>query len=122
MKTLEARAGIEPACKGFADLSLTTWVPRPIHDAFCFFATPTCATTPNMSSTGPSSGSLRNPSARDAGAHPAPPTAILGNLAPASQKKDASSICPNCSTELRGQRCKVVCKKCGFYLSCSDFY
>jgi hypothetical protein len=25
---LEARAGIEPAHKGFADLSLTTWVPR----------------------------------------------------------------------------------------------
>ena len=27
-KSLEARAGIEPAHKGFADLSLTTWVPR----------------------------------------------------------------------------------------------
>ena len=28
LKSLEARAGIEPAHKGFADLSLTTWVPR----------------------------------------------------------------------------------------------
>ena len=28
-RSLEARAGIEPAHKGFADLSLTTWVPRP---------------------------------------------------------------------------------------------
>ena len=28
MGRLEARAGIEPAHKGFADLSLTTWVPR----------------------------------------------------------------------------------------------
>ena len=27
-RMLEARAGIEPAHKGFADLSLTTWVPR----------------------------------------------------------------------------------------------
>jgi hypothetical protein len=25
---VEARAGIEPAIKGFADLSLTAWVPR----------------------------------------------------------------------------------------------
>jgi len=28
VQKLEARAGIEPAHKGFADLSLTTWVPR----------------------------------------------------------------------------------------------
>src|SRR5579863_8686056 len=28
-RRLEARVGIEPTRKGFADLSLTTWVPRP---------------------------------------------------------------------------------------------
>jgi hypothetical protein len=29
LRGLEARVGIEPTHKGFADLSLTTWVPRP---------------------------------------------------------------------------------------------
>ena len=28
VKSVEARAGIEPAIKGFADPPLTTWVPR----------------------------------------------------------------------------------------------
>jgi len=42
LKSLEARAGIEPAHKGFADLSLTTWVPRLGRAAFiyCFRSTP----------------------------------------------------------------------------------
>src|ERR1700736_5909442 len=44
------------------------------------------------------------------------------NPVPTNLKNDASSICPNCSSELRGLRCKVVCDKCGFYWRCFDFY
>jgi ribosomal protein S27AE len=35
---------------------------------------------------------------------------------------DASRFCPNCSTQLIEQQCKLKCPQCGYYLSCSDFY
>jgi hypothetical protein len=30
--------------------------------------------------------------------------------------------CPVCSTRLSEMKCKLVCDKCGYYMSCADYY
>jgi hypothetical protein len=43
-------------------------------------------------------------------------------LLPGAGKVDPTSYCPNCGSKMRESRCKLSCKTCGFFLSCSDFY
>jgi hypothetical protein len=50
------------------------------------------------------------------------PRAALQPAAQPARKPDVSSYCPNCGSQMRDSRCKMVCKTCGFFLSCSDFY
>ena len=37
-------------------------------------------------------------------------------------EEDPSVFCPVCSTRLSERKCKLICEKCGYYLSCSDHY
>jgi hypothetical protein len=34
---------------------------------------------------------------------------------------DAMKTCPVCSARLEEHRCKLLCRTCGYFLSCSDF-
>ena len=30
--------------------------------------------------------------------------------------------CPVCGKRLTERRCKLVCERCGYYMSCADYY
>ena len=30
--------------------------------------------------------------------------------------------CPVCSQKLAQSKCKLVCERCGYYMSCADYY
>jgi hypothetical protein len=34
----------------------------------------------------------------------------------------ALRYCPVCDTRLEDRSCKLVCPRCGYFMSCSDFY
>ncbi len=55
-----------------------------------------------------------------------PPAEGAQQAAPASQ---AASVpdepmlwCPVCSLRLEQRKCKLFCQRCGYYMSCADYY
>ncbi len=50
--------------------------------------------------------------------------ARTGGLANQTAESDPAGpwdFCPRCSSRLVNQRCKFVCRRCGYFMSCSDF-
>jgi hypothetical protein len=37
-------------------------------------------------------------------------------------EEDPMLYCPVCSTRLASLKCKLICEKCGYYMSCADYY
>ena len=35
---------------------------------------------------------------------------------------EPSLYCPRCDSRLTEMKCKLVCPKCGYYMSCADYY
>jgi len=46
-----------------------------------------------------------------------------GSPAPASQPaaEFPNQFCPVCSARLESRRCKMICLRCGYFMSCSEF-
>jgi hypothetical protein len=38
------------------------------------------------------------------------------------QEDEPMLYCPVCSTRLSERKCKLFCEKCGYYMSCADYY
>jgi hypothetical protein len=55
---------------------------------------------------------------------PAPDTSKPSTMATPACPLDEhhSRFCPTCSSRLEDSRCKLICRTCGYFLSCADFY
>ena len=58
--------------------------------------------------------------AEDLSAETAPPTEEARVCA--IPEEHLCAYCPTCGSRLEDSRCKLLCRFCGFFLSCADFY
>jgi hypothetical protein len=55
------------------------------------------------------------------------PSGFTAQKKPVETRNDRASEhmcewCPNCAARLESSRCKLVCRRCGYYMSCADYY
>ena len=39
-----------------------------------------------------------------------------------SRDDEPMLFCPRCNSRLTELKCKLICGKCGYYMSCADYY
>jgi len=61
------------------------------------------------------------PDSSTAGGSTAPFTAVSSRRSDASDR-EPMLYCPVCSLRLAERRCKLYCERCGYYMSCADYY
>lgn len=52
------------------------------------------------------------------------PSTQNAEIHPAASPDEVMRTCPNCGRRLEERKCKLFCPepRCGFYLSCADYY
>ena len=48
------------------------------------------------------------------------PASLEAPKSPASSELP-NQFCPICSSRLESHRCKMICRQCGYFMSCSEF-
>jgi hypothetical protein len=41
---------------------------------------------------------------------------------PSAREREPMLYCPVCSLPLAELKCKLFCERCGYYMSCADYY
>jgi hypothetical protein len=63
---------------------------------------------------------LPQPSRPDTDSSPDAPAGAVGSQA--VNPEAVMRTCPNCSAALEERKCKLLCTRCGYYMSCADYY
>jgi NAD-dependent DNA ligase len=50
------------------------------------------------------------------------PNVTPHSTAPRHEDQEPMLYCPVCSVRLAQRKCKLFCEKCGYYMSCADYY
>ncbi len=49
-------------------------------------------------------------------------TAAAESVSDGGPEQEAMLYCPVCDNRLTQHRCKLVCSRCHYYMSCADYY